>query len=83
MFLLVFVCIQLCRSSPWASAEILLEGAGAHPKKVPHREKVPKTEESSRKAPIQRKIPSEGEKHSRKARQEKKTPQGEIIGPAP
>ena len=74
MFLLVFVCIQLCRSSPWAPAEILLEGSGAHPKKVPHGEKVPKTEESSRKAPTLRKIPPEGEKHSRKARLEKKTP---------
>ena len=37
--------------SSWAPAEILLEGAGARPKKVPHREKGPKTEESSRKAP--------------------------------
>ena len=72
MFLLVFVCIQLCRSSPWAPAEILLEGAGAHPKKVSHGVKVPKTKESSRKAPTQRKIPPEVEKHSRKARLEKK-----------
>ena len=71
MSLLVFVCIQLCRSSPWAPAKNLLEWAGVRPKKVPHGEKVPKTEESSRKAPTQRKIPPEGEKHSRKARLEK------------
>ena len=74
MSLLVFVCIQLCRSSPWAPAKILLEGAGARPRKVPHGEKVPKPEESSRKAATQQKIPPEREKHSRKARVEKKTP---------
>ena len=74
MFLLVFVYIQLCRSSPWASAEILLEGAGTRPKKVPHGEKVPKTEESSRKAATHRTIPPERKKHSRKVRLEKKTP---------
>ena len=73
MSLLVFVCIQLCRSSPWAPAEILLEGAGARPKKVPHGEKVPKTEVAER-PPHNEKYPQNEKKHSRKARLEKKTP---------
>ena len=34
--------------SPCAPAEILLEGAGARPKKLPHREKGPKTEVAER-----------------------------------
>ena len=51
-----------------------IRGGGGTPQKGPPWGKVPKTEESSRKAPTQRKIPPEGEKHSRKARLEKKTP---------